>query len=271
MAAKVDPAVLKAALEMKAKGLLSDEQFAEMTGQEAPKAEAAPKEEKAVVSGKGNPGAMPAVEKKGAKAKASAPSGKDKLKGLGKKTASTAKKSKTPEVMIPEAQDMIEEYVENLGKMKAAKARVDELGEDIARLSEPHRVELSRKMGALQASLYVNKRVTFVQPHGYKMVGEDKEEALREVFGDEYDGFILPKMEVKVADADALAEVYDQLEAICKETGIDIEKLFSVKNTLAPTEALTAARVMRPDIEALFAKAVELGLLEPKKATIKEK
>lgn len=247
MAAKVSPDVLKAAL--KAKGLLSDEQ-----------------EEKAVVCV-----LMGCLGLRPSKAKAPAKAGMAKLKGLGGASATTAKKSKTPEVMIPEAQAMIDEYVDNLGKMKTAKARVDELGEDIARLAEPHRVELSRKMGALQASLYVNKRVTYIQPHGYKQIEEAKEAALRELFGDEYDGFVVPKIEVKVADPDALAEVYEQLEEVCKEKGIDIARLFAVKNYLAGSEALTAARVMRPDVAALFAKAVELGLIEAKQPTVKEK
>ena len=196
--------------------------------------------------------------------------GKSKLAALGG-AAKPASKSKTPEVMIPEIQKDVDEFIAQLGAEKAAKAMKEQAAERIAAVAEGHRVEISRKMGELQASIYLNKLATYVQPHGYLMVTPDKEPALKQVFGAEYEGFIQPKMEIKVADEDALAAVYDDLEAICKAKGIDLGKMFSVKNTLGPTEALTAARVMRPDVAALFAKAVGLGLLTPKKFTLKEK
>jgi len=213
----------------------------------------------AVVSGSGNPGVVPAMA-----------TGKAKLAALGV-GAKPASKSKTPEVMIPELQPDVEEFIAQLGAEKAAKAMKEQAAERIAATAEGHRVEISRKMGELQASIYVNKLATFVQPHGYLTITPDKEPALRQVFSAEYDGFIHPKMEIKVADEDALAAVYDDLEAICKAKGIDLGKMFSVKNTLGPTEALTAARVMRPDVAALFEKAVGLGLITPKKFTLKEK
>jgi hypothetical protein len=261
----VSPETLKAALDLKVKGLITDEQFALMTGVPAPApapvavAPAPAPVTSAVVSGSGNPGVVPALA-----------TGKAKLAALGG-GAKPASKSKTPEVMIPELQADVEEFIAQLGAEKAAKGMREQAGERIAAKAEGHRVEISRKMGELQASIYLNKLVTFIQPHGYLMITPDKESALRQVFGAEYDGFIQPKMEIKVADEDALAAVYDDLEAICKSKGIDLSKMFAVKNTLGPTEALTAARVMRPDVAALFAKAAGLGLITPKTFTVKEK
>ena len=269
--AGVSTETLKAALEMKAKGLITDEQFAALTGASAPVTAPAPVPEapKAVVSGSGSAGAVPALEKAGAKVSAAVAAGKAKLMGLG--SAKPAGKSKTAEVTIPEVMEAIDEFIKQLAAKKAAEARLGELGEDIAGKAEPQRVEVSRRMGELQASLYVNKRVTYIQPHGYKTVDPDKEAMLQAIFGAEYDQFFQPRLEVKVVNTDALAAVYEALEAICAENGMDASKIFSSKPTIAPTDALTSARVMRPEVAEKFAKAVEAGLIEPKKYTLKEK
>jgi len=256
------PAVDQVAL-LKAAGLTDDQIKALVPASPAPAP--VPEPPKAVVSGSGNPGVVPALETKG---KALLGAGKFAALGV---TPVTKSKSKTPEVQIPALSAVVDELLKQFAVSKAAERLVDQGKADVAAKAEPERVALSRKLGELQESIRVNGAVTFVQPHGYKNIALEKGQELVVLFGDErFNEFFEVKNEVKVADEDAFAKIQDDVVAICKAKGLDPATMFSVKQVLSPTRALTTARVMRDDIAALFAKAQAEGLISPKAPTVKE-
>lgn len=260
--AGIDVAALKAAG-------LSDEQINALAATAAPAPVApapVPEPPKAVVSGSGNPGVVPALAAKG-----KVLLGAGKFAALGATPVSKSK-SKTPEVQIPALSAVIAEFLKQTGLQKAAERLADQAKADVAVKAEPERVALSRKLGELQESLYVNGAVTYVQPHGYKNIALEKGQELAALFGDEnFNAFFSVRNEVKVADEEAFSAILDDVVAICKAKGLDPAKLFSVKQVLSPTRALTTARVMKEDIAALFAKASSEGLITSKAPTVKEK
>ena len=266
------PAVDQVAL-LKAAGLTDEQIKALVPATPAPAPVAptpVPEPPKAVVSGSGNPGVVPALASVGIGA-GKAMLGAGKFAALGA-TPVTKSKSKTPEVQIPALASVIAEFLKQTAAQKAAERLADEAKASVAAKAEPERVALSRKLGELQESLYVNGAVTYVQPHGYKNIALEKGQELAILFGDDnFNAFFEVRNEVKVSDEESFSAILDDVVAICKAKGLDPAKLFSVRQVLSPTRALTTARVMKEDIAALFAKASSEGLITSKAPTVKEK
>jgi hypothetical protein len=171
----------------------------------------------------------------------------------------------------PAKVDAVQLYLEAMAREKDAAREMEDLFEVISAAAEAERIRLSRAAGKLETSLKINNRLTFTQPHGYRGVPLASEAQIRAIFAAAYDGYYKVKNEVKVkSEVEIDDDMVTALEALCAKKGKKFEEVFDVKQVIAPNEQLTNDRVMRPDVEALFAQAKQAGLVVPKKATLKE-
>ena len=218
--------------------------------------------------------ATAAAKKKASKTSAKAGgSMADRLSKLRKGKAAPKKKGGKPDVRLTCTQE-ITEYAEQLRAKKDAEAKLADLGQIISEEANEQIVSESRRAGAVQSSLRLNGKLTFIAPGNrycaISLDDDEKVEAIKEKFGaDAYEGYFNEGHEVKL-NVDLDDDVLNDLVELCEKRGIDFEEMFSVKSVVKPTELFTSDRITKAGVQASFDEAVAEGLVKPYKATLKE-
>lgn len=110
--------------------------------------------------------------------------------------------------------------------------------------------------------------ITYVNQHRYSVIGMDKEEELRGIFGEDYGRCFRIHTSVKLTDKGLLeAEKDDEnglLSKLVTACGGEekFAELFEVEQTIEPTDFLHEQKIMDQKILPLSKKASELGIVK---------
>lgn len=194
-----------------------------------------------------------------------------KLGKLLKKAAkkkSTKSKSDTPEIDRPDLAEAIDKWAEASKMEKDAKALKAQAEGVILPEAEEERMKASAGDGKYHSSVKINGKVTVSVQSRYKTIGTEHEETIQEAAGDKYDEFF--KEDTKVSLKPSLLDDEDAMGKIIEAVGEEnFERFFDVKQAIVPTRAFHEQRSTSKEVQELFEKLNDEGIVTPYKAAVK--
>lgn len=187
-----------------------------------------------------------------------------------KKKAPTKKKNAKPILEDESLHKNIKDFLGAKKKQKEAKAEISRAEGAIINSAEKARVEHCTRTGKYESSHKVTAStgtVTVKFPNRYSKIPNDDEDALREVYEDDYDRYFREKTEVTMTEAAMNDEEFieDMMERLGEET---FERYFDVTSHIEPTKAYHEQRVTDASLADKHQEAVDQGLVAPTKPSL---
>lgn len=192
------------------------------------------------------------------------------LKKMAKDKKVTTKKNDKPELEAEELHKNIADFLDNKKKEKDAKANIARAEAAIISAAEEALTDHCTRTGKPESSYKVSAStgtVTVKFPNRYSKIANEDEDALKEIYEDDYPKYFREKTEATMTQAAMDDEEF--IETMIKTLGEEkFERYFEVTSHIEPTKAYHDQRMVDSKLAEKHKEAVAQGLVAPTKPSL---
>lgn len=179
------------------------------------------------------------------------------------------KKDAKPEVSDPSLDGLIEKRIEQKRALDDAEAALMTTDDQLIAAIGPKRLEACRRMGKVESSVRVNKKLTLTQKAQYCEIPQEREADLAAAFGEKARVYFPARVSLSLTDEAAQDE--GVLQALVDALGPErFGQVFKAKRTLVVSEAFHTDVTLSEEVEQLAAPFLADQTIKPYRATLKQ-